>query len=434
MTSSRTNNYYLTAGDATFNRGHTFGDNLPFSLSKEGYTTLRSLSLSHLTANQHLLMAACRDVSLLPPLFYIFVSLKKTWRLIRFHPKLWIYEPQYLTNFLSRVFGPNVSTSPTGSEDDSTPIVSNYTAGTPEDNIGFLVVRTLANPRASEHLFCALWCFVSLYLSYATLDSLMIRWMVKYSTAAAILRMFSLSVLIVTFELLLVNSLSPENSYFLHTWIIISCVLTCGYIWQSYLTSDLNYIRSISNKRRTISPGYVDSLGTAATVHTPAVTNNSERGSADDRGLRIRERGEGDASLFGRFEGSCMASSSAIDIADTTGSVAGLRTSTSAVTSTSFPETSGIQGHQPQPHLSPPPPSLLEGLERRAEAMTDSETGEETPGFSSKKTIDLYNITVFCVVPVGLASFITMIGLLRNLFIQRLDVEQLARSLQESVG
>ena len=53
--------------------------------------------------------------------------------------------------------------------------------------------------------------------------------------------------------------------------------------------------------------------------------------------------------------------------------------------------------------------------------------------FSTKRTIDLYNITVFCVVPVGLASFITMVGLLRNLFIQRLDVEQLARILQDSV-
>ena len=243
--------------------------------------------------------------------------------------------------------------------------------------------------------------------------------------------MFSLSVLIVTFELLLVNSLSPENSYFLHTWIIISCVLTCGYIWQSYLTSDLNYIRSISNKRRTISSSYMDSLGTTTTSHTTALTNNSEQGGANGGGLRIRGREGGDVSLFERYEGSSIASGSAIDIADTTGSTAGLRTSISAVTSASFPETSSNQGHQPQSHS---PPSFLGGLERRAETMADSETGEETPGFSSKKTIDLYNITVFCVVPVGLASFITMIGLLRNLFIQRLDVEQLARSLQESVG
>ena len=77
------------------------------------------------------------------------------------------------------------------------------------------------------------------------------------------------------------NSLSPENSYFLHTWIIISCVLTCGYIWQSYLTSDLNYIRSISNKRRTISSSYMDSLGTTTTSHTTALTNNSEQGGAN---------------------------------------------------------------------------------------------------------------------------------------------------------
>lgn len=43
--------------------------------------------------------------------------------------------------------------------------------------------------------------------------------------------------------------------------------------------------------------------------------------------------------------------------------------------------------------------------------------------------IDLYNITVFAVVPIGVASFITMIGLIRNLLILKLDVESLIQSL-----
>jgi hypothetical protein len=44
-------------------------------------------------------------------------------------------------------------------------------------------------------------------------------------------------------------------------------------------------------------------------------------------------------------------------------------------------------------------------------------------GKTRARFFDFYNIAVFCVVPVGLASFITMIGLLRGLLILRLDLE-----------
>lgn len=37
---------------------------------------------------------------------------------------------------------------------------------------------------------------------------------------------------------------------------------------------------------------------------------------------------------------------------------------------------------------------------------------------------DIYNIVVFAVVPVGLASFVTMIGLLRSLLLLRMDIDQ----------
>lgn len=40
------------------------------------------------------------------------------------------------------------------------------------------------------------------------------------------------------------------------------------------------------------------------------------------------------------------------------------------------------------------------------------------------RVLDMYNIVVFAVVPVGLASFVTMIGLLRSLLILRIDVDQ----------
>ncbi|CCF60147.1 hypothetical protein KAFR_0J00790 [Kazachstania africana CBS 2517] len=220
--------------------------------NSDRFTSMKTLSLNRLTAKQHLFMALCRDVSLLPPIIYLFKSLNQTYQTI--------YQQQITTDLY--------------------------------DFIG---------PRASEHLLCSIWCFVSLYLSYVILDSLMVRWIVKYSTVAAILRMFSMSLILVTFEYMLLASLSPNNDYFLHTWILISCVLTGAYIWQNYLTSDLNY-KHFKDK----------------------------------------------------FQ------------------------------------------------------------------------------WNKKKTIDLYNIIVFCVVPVGIASFITMLGLLRILFIGRLDIQQVATFIQSS--
>ena len=39
------------------------------------------------------------------------------------------------------------------------------------------------------------------------------------------------------------------------------------------------------------------------------------------------------------------------------------------------------------------------------------------------RSVDLYNIAVFAVVPVGIASFLTMISLLWSLMILRIDLE-----------
>ncbi|CCK73057.1 Eos1p KNAG_0M02040 [Huiozyma naganishii CBS 8797] len=268
--------------------------------ANQANASFKTLSLAHLTAIQHMLMAVCRDVSLLPPLYHGFASLRRAWRTSLQSGGLQLYEPQSLRNTLA-IFWQTYRASSLASTSSTVP---GATAGSVAP--GSILLTTLITARASEYSLCSLWCLVSLYLSFATLDSLMVRWIVKYSTMAAILRMFSMSLILVTFELLLLSSLSPENDYYLHTWILISCVLTAAYIWQSYLTSDLQYVGAASNGRKRKS-----------------VTRHN------------------------------------------------------------------------------------------------------------KRTIDLYNITVFCVVPVGLASFITMLFLLRILFIQRLDVEQLARLLRD---
>lgn len=247
------------------------------------YSSIKTLSLSHLTARQHLLMAMSRDVSLLPPIIYLLTSCQKAWELTHGDiANLKLYGPGPLKETVASIVRYS------GWQGDGT------------------LLASLTTARASEYLLCSLWCIVSLYLSYSILDSLMVRWVVKYSTLAAIVRMFAMSLVIITLELMLLASLSPNGDYYLHTWILISCVLTGAYIWQNYITSNLNY---------------------------------------------------------------------------------------------------GVKMDQEKP--------------RRNYLR-----------FSKKRTIDLYNITVFCVVPVGLASFITMIGLLRNLVIQRLDVEQLGRMLR----
>lgn len=42
-----------------------------------------------------------------------------------------------------------------------------------------------------------------------------------------------------------------------------------------------------------------------------------------------------------------------------------------------------------------------------------------------RRSVDLYNIAVFAVVPVGLASFITMLGLMRSIMILQYQYEDL---------
>ncbi|CEP62116.1 Eos1p LALA0_S04e08196g [Lachancea lanzarotensis] len=300
---------------------------------KSSYQSLKSLTLRNLDAKQHFLIAVCRDVSLLPPLLSLARALKKAWELS--------YRSERLQVGLSRVLHKQQSLALQKTQASST--------GVDSDLMSQLIVA-----RSSEYLLCSLWCIVSAYLTYAILDSLMVRWIVKYSTVAAILRMFSMSLLIVTLEMLLLSSLSPKGDYLLHTWILISCMLTGAYIWQSFLTSDLNYVEQ--------EPSQAFKSASSIGGATPA--------------------------------GSLRSSSSS-------SSLSGQVTCTTTTNTTPTPSSS----------------SPSDNRKRRR--------GSRYLRLTKNRQIHLYNITVFCVVPVGLASFITMVGLLRNLVIQRLDLEQL---------
>lgn len=353
---------------------------------RDAYRSIKKMSLNHLSAKQHLLMALCRDVSMLPPVYYTFMSLKKAWQ-ISIQTTIKLYEPQSLREsliaFWQTYMVANISDSVQFSNLRTMENVTQHNVNnTSAENWESVLFTALTKARASEHLFCALWCLVSLYLTYAILDSLMVRWIVKYSTLAAILRMFSMSMIIITFELMLLASLSPEKNYFLHTWITISCILTAVYIWQSYLTSDLNYVR---NKKLDINDIDVDDeiegingqFSYSTTIEaTPDNNSEYEVISNEDSPSQINQRR--------------------------------LNTIGSEQSRSSTPTSATSQ--------------------RRSQKRNTVKSID----FTTKRYIDLYNITVFCVVPVGIASFITMVGLLRNLFIQRLDVEQLGRMLHES--
>lgn len=161
--------------------------------AREG-KTLKSLGLKFLNARQHFLLAACRDVSLIPCL----VGLFQSW---------WV-----------------------------------LVLGTPQAGSTGMTAA-----RMSEHFLTGIWCIVAGYLLYSVLDGLMVRWIVTYSTSAAIVRMLSMLTILMAIEQYLVAAFSAKGyKYGLHTWILISCALTFLYIVQNFVTSNID----LKGKRR----------------------------------------------------------------------------------------------------------------------------------------------------------------------------------------
>lgn len=170
-----------------------------------GKRSLKKIGLKFLNARQHFLLACCRDLSLAPPV----IGLIQLWRRSFFN---------------------------------SAPI--NLSSSLSNSDQKIIAITTA---RSSEHFLTGVWCLVAGYLLYQVLDGLMVRWIVTYSTAAAIVRMLSMSTIIITIEQYLVASLSAEGyKYGLHIWILISCCLTLAYIVQNFVTSNLD----LKGKRR----------------------------------------------------------------------------------------------------------------------------------------------------------------------------------------
>ena len=153
---------------------------------------LKQLGLKFLNARQHFALAVCRDLSLVPPLIGLFQS----WKRVFFDP-----DPSSI----------------------------------------------LTSARISEHFLTGVWCIVSSYLSYSVLDGLIVRWIVTYSTSAAIVRVLLMSTIIATVEQYLVATFTATGyKYGLHIWILISCLLTLAYIAQNFITSNID----LKGKRR----------------------------------------------------------------------------------------------------------------------------------------------------------------------------------------
>lgn len=157
--------------------------------------SLKVLGLNFLNAKQHFALAICRDFVLLPPLYNAFKCFRQSFK---FHHTLdhQDYESQALS--------------------------------------------ILTRPSSSEHFIAGIWCIVAAYLSFSVIDGLMVRWIVTYQTGAAILRVLALSMLLITIEQGMLAILSPDGLYSLHTWILISCILTVFYIVQNFVTSNLD--------------------------------------------------------------------------------------------------------------------------------------------------------------------------------------------------
>ncbi|GMF00826.1 unnamed protein product [[Candida] boidinii] len=234
-----------------------------------------------------------------------------------------------------------------------------------------LNLQNLTNTRSSEYFLAGVWCIVAGYLSYSILDGLMVRWIVMYSAPAAIVRMLSMSLFIIFLIEMLSIIFNPDGGYTLPAWIAISCVLTVVYIIQNFVTSNLR-----------------------VTDHTSSLLSSKvhDDSQEDDRVTSTITTTQQDL--------------------------------TSSTPTISEQQQQQLNSASIQHHIS-----SINSINSTLSNINGSiNNNNNTASIITKKlnkvrrTVDLYNITVFAVVPIGLASFLTMIGLIRLIIIMRLEL------------
>lgn len=205
--------------------------------------------------------------------------------------------------------------------------------------------ENVVSVRATEFFLAALWCLVSALLSYMILDGFMVRWMVIYAIQAVIIRILSMSLIIVMIiEIVHYTFNNNENSFCLTVWILISCILTIIFIVQCFMSNNL-LMQEKMKKLETLS-----------------VEMSRSRAESQDQ----------------------------------------------STNSTNSREVSGG-------------------------SSTSTSTSTNIANCGVARKIDYYNLVVFAVVPIGVASFISTVGLIRLLLILRLDVSMEFSHLQQEL-
>lgn len=213
--------------------------------------------------------------------------------------------------------------------------------------------------RATEFFLASLWCLVSALLSYTILDGLMVRWMVVYDIQAVIVRILSMSLIIIMIiEIFNYTFNNIDNEFCLTVWILISCVLTIIFIVQCFVSNNLMIEAGIKRKK--------DRELSSTDLRNRSSTNiNNYVGNYNDNSVQPIHARHGSIS------------------------------------------------------------------------STNSNNGVvENNNINTKKYIrkvDYYNLIVFAVVPIGVASFISTLGLVRLLLILRLDVGMEISRIQQGV-
>ncbi|GMG39726.1 unnamed protein product [Ambrosiozyma monospora] len=226
------------------------------------------------------------------------------------------------------------------------------------------MMDNITSVKPTEFFLAGIWCLVTTFLSYSVLDGLMARWIVMYSVQAVIVRVLSMSLFIVSLvEFINYMFNTKDNQYCLPAWIIISCIMTLTYIIQNFVVSNLTLEQHLLNKN-----GHELSLG-----------------SSDETG-----GGTINGSVNGDLNSDLCGGVRAIDL------------------------TLG------EPIEFTPPRNSITSLAGNANGDKNSKRKGK---HSVRRTVDLYNITVFAVVPIGVASFCTMVGLIRLLIIVRLEID-----------
>ncbi|GMM43762.1 Eos1 protein [Pichia kluyveri] len=213
--------------------------------------------------------------------------------------------------------------------------------------------------RATEFFLASLWCLVSALLSYIILDGLMIRWMIMYDIKATIVRILSMSLMIIMIiEMFNYTFNNADNEFCLTVWILISCVLTIIFIIQCFQSNNSYIDNQFNSKAKDV----VESI---ELLRNRSNSNNHNRNNSNSYSINnINEE---------------MVYDNANDQSN-----------------------SGI-----------------------------TEISKVKKKF--KRKIDLYNLVVFAVVPIGVASFISTIGLVRLLLILRLDVSMEISRIQQHI-